>query len=42
MTSFDERLLLLVIIAGMLGSFVHGATSLADYIRFSYDECGCY
>ena len=32
MTSFDERLLLLVIIAGMLGSFVHGATSLADYI----------
>lgn len=31
-TSFDERLILLVIIAGMLGSFVHGATSLADYI----------
>jgi hypothetical protein len=30
-TSFDERLILLVIIAGMLGSFVHGATSLADY-----------
>ncbi len=38
MTTFDERLLLLVIVAGMLGSFVHGATSLADYIgnnRFS-------
>jgi len=32
MTSFDERLLLLVIVAGILGSFVHGATSLADYI----------
>lgn len=32
MTSFDERLILLVIVAGMLGSFVHGATSLADYI----------
>ncbi len=31
-TSFDERLILLVIIAGILGSFVHGATSLADYI----------
>jgi hypothetical protein len=31
-TSFDERLLLLVIVAGMLGAFVHGATSLADYI----------
>src|SRR4030095_5520287 len=31
-TSFDERLILLVIIAGMLGSFVHGATSLADFI----------
>ena len=38
MTTFDERLLLLVIVAGMLGSFVHCATSLADYIgnnRFS-------
>jgi hypothetical protein len=32
MTSFDERLLLLVIVAGVLGSFVHGATSLADYL----------
>jgi uncharacterized membrane protein YeaQ/YmgE (transglycosylase-associated protein family) len=32
MTSFDERLLLLVIVAGILGSFIHGATSLADYI----------
>lgn len=32
LTSFDERLLLLVIVAGILGSFVHGATSLADYI----------
>lgn len=31
-TSFDERLILLVIIAGMLGSFVHGATSLADFV----------
>jgi hypothetical protein len=31
-TTFDERLLLLVIVAGMLGAFVHGATSLADYI----------
>jgi hypothetical protein len=31
-TSFDERLILLVIIAGILGSFVHGATSLADFI----------
>jgi hypothetical protein len=31
-TSFDERLILLVIVAGMLGSFVHGATSLADYL----------
>jgi len=31
-TTFDERLLLLVIIAGMLGAFVHGATSLADYL----------
>ena len=31
-TSFDERLILLVIIAGMLGAFVHGATSLADYL----------
>ena len=38
MTTFDERLLLLVIVAGMLGSFIHGATSLADYMgnnRFS-------
>ena len=38
MTTFDERLLLLVMVAGMLGSFIHGATSLADYIgkhRFS-------
>lgn len=31
-TTFDERLLLLVIVAGMLGAFVHGATSLADFI----------
>jgi hypothetical protein len=31
-TTFDERLLLLVIIAGMIGAFVHGATSLADYL----------
>jgi hypothetical protein len=31
-TTFDERLLLLVIVAGMLGAFIHGATSLADYI----------
>ena len=31
-TTFDERLLLLVIVAGMLGAFVHGATSLADYL----------
>lgn len=31
-TTFDERLLLLVIVAGVLGAFVHGATSLADYI----------
>jgi len=30
-TSFDERLILLVIVAGMLGSFVHAATSLADF-----------
>ena len=30
-TTYDERLILLVIIAGMLGSFIHGATSLADY-----------
>lgn len=38
MTSFDERLLLLVIVAGILGSFIHGATSIADYLgnnRFS-------
>lgn len=32
MASFDERLILLVIVAGILGSFVHGATSIADYI----------
>lgn len=31
-TTLDERLLLLVIVAGILGAFVHGATSLADYI----------
>jgi hypothetical protein len=31
-TTFDERLLLLVVVAGILGAFVHGATSLADYI----------
>jgi hypothetical protein len=31
-TTFDERLIMLVIIAGILGSFVHAATSLADYI----------
>ena len=30
-TTYDERLILLVIIAGMLGAFVHGATSLADF-----------
>ncbi len=31
-TTFDERLLLLVIVVGMIGAFVHGATSLADYL----------
>lgn len=31
-TTFDERLLLLVIVAGILGAFVHGATSLADFV----------
>ena len=31
-TTFDERLILLVIVTGILGAFVHGATSLADYI----------
>lgn len=31
-TTFDERLILLVMIAGILGAFVHGATSLADFI----------
>jgi IPT/TIG domain len=31
-TSFDERLILLVIVAGILGSFVHSATSLADFV----------
>ena len=31
-TTFDERLILLVIVAGILGAFVHGATSLADYL----------
>ena len=30
-TTFDERLILLVMIAGILGAFVHGATSLADF-----------
>lgn len=31
-TTFDERLILLVIIAGMLGALVHGATSLSDFV----------
>jgi uncharacterized membrane protein YeaQ/YmgE (transglycosylase-associated protein family) len=31
-TTFDERLILLVIVAGILGAFVHGATSLADFL----------
>jgi len=31
-TTFDERLILLVIFAGILGAFVHGATSLADFL----------
>jgi hypothetical protein len=31
-TTFDERLILLVIVAGILGSFVHAATSLGDYL----------
>ena len=31
-TTFDERLIMLVIVAGILGSFVHGATSLADFM----------
>ncbi|MGH9901718.1 MAG: IPT/TIG domain-containing protein, partial [Pyrinomonadaceae bacterium] len=31
-TTLEERLLLLVIIAGALGSYVHAATSFADYV----------
>jgi IPT/TIG domain len=31
-TSLDERLILLVIIAGALGSFIHSATSFSDYV----------
>jgi hypothetical protein len=31
-TSLEERLLLLVIVAGALGSYVHAATSFADYL----------
>ena len=31
-TSLEERLLLLVIIAGALGSFIHASTSFADYV----------
>lgn len=31
-TSLEERLLLLVIIAGAFGSFVHGATSFSTYV----------
>ncbi|MGB9181086.1 MAG: hypothetical protein WCB68_17775, partial [Pyrinomonadaceae bacterium] len=31
-TSLEERLLLLVIAAGALGSYVHAATSFADYV----------
>ena len=31
-TTLDERLILLVIVAGGLGSFVHASTSFADYV----------
>jgi hypothetical protein len=31
-TSLDERLILLVIVAGALGSFIHSATSFSDYV----------
>jgi hypothetical protein len=31
-TSLDERLFFLVIVAGGLGSFIHAATSFADYV----------
>ena len=31
-TSLEERLLLLVIVAGALGSFIHSATSFSDYV----------
>ena len=30
--SLDQRLIALVIIAGALGSFIHSATSFADYV----------
>ncbi len=32
LTTLDERLILLVIVAGGLGSFVHASTSFADYV----------
>jgi hypothetical protein len=31
-TSLDERLILLVIVAGAIGSYIHAATSFADYV----------
>ncbi len=31
-TSLDERLFLLVIVAGAIGSYIHAATSFADYV----------
>ena len=31
-TSLDERLIFLVIIAGAIGSYIHSATSFADYV----------
>lgn len=31
-TSLDERLLFLVMVAGALGSYIHSATSFADYV----------
>lgn len=31
-TSIDERLIFLVIVAGALGSYIHAATSFADYV----------
>jgi hypothetical protein len=31
-TSLDERLFLLVIVAGALGSYIHASTSFADYV----------